>query len=106
MVNLPKDHNQGRLEERIPDERKYVVYNHDLNSLVKAPFGVITAFPNDPNPLFSSDCHSEESLTSSCNTSSSETNSKISTNNTVSTAMQTNPEPSNSQPDTHLTASL
>ena len=106
MVNLPKDLNQWRLKDRLPDERKYVIYNHDLNALIKAPFGVVTAFPNDPNPLFSSHCHSQESLTSSCNTSLSETKSKFCTNSTVSIAKQTDPEPSNFQPDTQLTASL
>ena len=45
MVNLPKDLNQWRLKDRIPDERKHVIYNHDLNCLNKAPFGVVTAFP-------------------------------------------------------------
>ena len=54
MVNLPKDLNQWRLKDRIPDERKYVIYKHDLNSLIKAPFGVVTAFPDDPNPVFNS----------------------------------------------------
>ena len=48
MVNLPKDPNQWRLKDRIQDERKYVIYNHDLNSLIKAPFGVVTAFPDNP----------------------------------------------------------
>ena len=105
-MNLPKDLNQGRLEDRLPDEREYVIYNYNLNALIKAPFGVVTAFPNDPNPLFSSHCHSQESLTSSCNTSSSETKPKFCTNNTVSIAIQTDPEPSNFQPDTQLTASL
>ena len=106
MVNLPKDLNQWRLKDRLPDERKYVIYNHQLNALIKAPFGVVTAFPNDPNPIFSSHCHSQESLTSSCNTSSSETKWKFCTNNTVSIAIQTDPEPSNFQSDTQLTASL
>ena len=54
MVNLPKDLNQWRLKNRIPDERKYVIYNHDLNSLIKAPFGALTTFPDDPNPVFNS----------------------------------------------------
>ena len=54
MVNLPKDLNQWRLKDRIPDERKYVIYNHDLNSLIKAAFGVVTTFPDDPNPVFNS----------------------------------------------------
>ena len=54
MVNLPKDLNQWRLKDRLPDERKYVIYNHNLDALIKAPFGVVTAFPDDSNPLFSS----------------------------------------------------
>ena len=106
MVKLPKDLNQWRSKDRLPDEKKYLIYNHNLNALIKAPFGVVTAFPNDPNPLFSSHCQSQESLTSSCNTSSSETKSKFCTNNTVSIQTQTDPESSNFQPDTHLTASL
>ena len=106
MVNLPKDLNQWRLKDRLPDERKYVIYNHHLNALIKAPFGVVTAFPNDPIPLFPSHSHSQELLTSSCNTSSSETKSKLCSNNTVSIAIQTDPEPSNFQPDTQLTASF
>ena len=28
MVNLPKYLNQWRLKDRLPDERKYVIYNH------------------------------------------------------------------------------
>ena len=95
MVNLPKDLNQWRLKDRLPDERKYVIYNHHLNALIKAPFRVVTAFPNDANPLFSSHCHSQASLTSSYNTSLSEIKSKICTNNTVSIAIQTHPEPCN-----------
>ena len=51
--NLPKDLNQWRSKDRLPDGRKYVIRNHSLNALIKAPFGVVTAFPNDPNPLFS-----------------------------------------------------
>ena len=106
MMNLPKVLNQWRLKDRLPDERKYVIYTHNLNALIKAPFGVVTAFPNDPNPLFSSHCHSQESLTSSCNTCFSETKSKIDTDNTLSIAIQTDPEPSNFQPDTQWVASV
>ena len=106
MMNLPKDLNHWRLKDRLADERKYVICNHNLNSLIKAPFGVVTAFPNDPNPFFSSHCHSQESLTSSCNNCSSETKSKSCTNNTVSFGIETDPESSNFQPDTRLTASL
>ena len=106
MVNLPKNLNQWRLKDRLPDERKYVIFNQHLNALIKAPFGVVTAFPDDQNPLFSSHSHSQESLTSSCNTSLSETKSKFCRNNTVSIAIQTDPELSNIQSDTQLTASL
>ena len=83
MVNLPKDPNRWRLKDRLADERKYVIYNHHLNALIKVQYGVVTAFPNDPNPLFSSHSHSQESLTSSCNTSLSETKSNFCTNNTI-----------------------
>ena len=44
--------NQCRLEDRLPDERKYVIYNYKIDSMIKAPFGVITTLPDDPNPLF------------------------------------------------------
>ena len=104
-MNLPKDLNQWRLKDRLPDETKYVIYNHNLNALINAPFGLVTAFPNDPNPLFSYNT-SQESIAFSCNTSSSETKSNFCTNNTVSIAIQTDPGPSNFQPDTQLTASL
>ena len=83
VVNLPKDLNQWRLKDRLPGERKYVIYNHNLNALIKTPFGVVTAFPNDPNPLFSSYNNSQESIAFSCSTSSSETKSKFCTNNTI-----------------------
>ena len=89
MVNLPRDLNQWRLKDRLPEERKYVIYNHHWNALFKAPLGLVTAFPNDPNPLFSSHCHSQESLTSSYNTSLSETKSKFCTNKTVPIGIQT-----------------
>ena len=67
MVNLPEDLNQWRLKDRSPEERKYVVYNHDLNALIKAPFGVVTAFPDDKNPVFNSSLSSQRlPRTSSC----------------------------------------
>ena len=105
MVNLPKDLNQWRLKDRLPDERKYVIYNHNLNSLIKAPFGVVTAFPDDPNTLFSSYNSSHESIASYCNTSS-ENKSKLCTANTVSIATQTEPESFDFKEDTQLTMSL
>ena len=51
-LNLPKDPNHWRLKVRIPEERKYVIYSHNVNTLIKARFGVVTAFPDDPNPIF------------------------------------------------------
>ena len=36
VVNLPKDLNQWRLKDRLPDERKSVKYNQNLNALIKA----------------------------------------------------------------------
>ena len=109
MVNLPKDLNQWRLKDRIPDERKYVIYNHDLNSFIKAPFGVINAFPDDPNPIFNSPL-------SSClpSTSSSQIDLKCTTPNsnrsesieTTSIGIQTDPENFNFNSDTQLTKSL
>ena len=107
VVNLHKNLNQGRLKDRLPDERKYVIHNHNLNGLIKAPFGVVTAFPNDPNPTFFSHCSSQESIASSCNTfSCSETKFKSCNTKTVSTTTQTEPESSNFQADTQLTKSL
>ena len=106
VVNLPKDLDQWRLKDRLPDERKYVIYNHNLNALIKAPFGVVTAFPNDPIPLFSR-YNSQESIASSCNTSScSETKVKSCTPKTVSTTTQTEPESFEFLADTQLTKSL
>ena len=109
MVNLPKDLNQWRLKDRIPDERKYVIYNHDLNSLLKAPFGVVTAFPDDPNPIFNSPL-------SSClpSNSSSQMDLNFTTPNsnrsdsveTKSIGIQTDPENFNFNSDTQLTKSL
>ena len=109
MVNLPKDLNQWRIKDRIQDERNYVIYNHDLNSLIKAPFGVVTAFPDDPNPIFNSPLSS--SLPSN---SSSQIDLKLTTPNshrsdsieTISNAIQTDPENFNLNSDTQLTKSL
>ena len=103
MMNIPKDLNQWRLKDRIPDERKYVIYNHDLNSLNKAPFGVVTAFPDDPNPVFNSPSSNLPSYSSSQTDLSS--NRSYSTE-TTSIGIQTDPESSDFQPDTQLTASL
>ena len=108
MVNLPKDLNQWRLKDTIPDERKYVIYNHDLNSLIKAPFGVVTAFPDDPNPVFNSPSSylpSNSSSQTDLNFTTSNSNRSYSTG-TTSIGTQTDPESSDFQPDTQLTASL
>ena len=65
VANLPEDLNQWPFKDRLPEERKYVIYNRNLNALKKPLFGVVTAFPDDPNPLFSSHSNSQESLASS-----------------------------------------
>ena len=109
MVNLPKDLNQWRLKDRIPDERKYVIYNHDLNSLIEAPFGVVTAFPDYSNPVLNSP--SSSYLPSK---SSSQIDLKFTTPNSnrsdsiekTSIGIQTDPENSNFHSDTQLTKSL
>ena len=109
MVNIPKDLNQWRLKDRIPDERKYVIYNHDLNSLIKAPFGVVTAFPDDPNPNFNSPLSSSLPSNSSsqidlkCTTLNSKRSNSI---ETTSIGIQTDPENFNFNSDTQLTKSL
>ena len=51
-VNLPKDLIQWRLNDRIPKERKYVIYSHNLNTFIRAPFGAVAAFPDSPNLMF------------------------------------------------------
>ena len=104
MVNLPKDLNQWRLKDRLPDERKYLIYNHNLNALIKAPFGVVTAFPDDPNPVFNSPLSSYLPSNSSSQTDLS-SNRSYSTG-TTSIGTQTDPESSDFQPDTQLTASF
>ena len=104
MVNIPKDLNQWRLKDRIPDERKYVIYNHDLNSLIKAPFGVVTAFPDDPNPIFNSPLSSY--LPSNSSSQTDLTSNRSYSTGTTSIGTQTDPENSDFQLDTQLTASL
>ena len=109
MVNLPKDLSQWRLKGRIPDERKYVIYNHDLNSLIKAPFGVVTAFPDDPNPIFNSPfssslpSNSSSQIDLNCTTLNSNRSDSI---ETTSIGIQTDPENFNFNSDTQLTKSL
>ena len=108
MVNIPKDFNQWRLKDRIPDKRKYVIYNHELNSLIKASFGVVTAFPDDPNPVFNSPSSYLPSNSSSqidLNFTTPNSNRSYSTGST-SIGTQTDPDSSDFQPDTHLTALL
>ena len=108
MVNIPKDLNQWRLKDGIPDERKYVIYNHELNSLIKAPFGVVTAFPDDSNPVFNSPSSylpSNSSSQTDLNFTTPSSNRSSSTG-TTSIGTQTDPENSDFQTDTQLTASL
>ena len=48
-------------ERQFFEGRKYVIYSHNLNTLTKAPIGVVTAFPGYPTPKFNS-YHSLKSL--------------------------------------------
>ena len=112
-MNLPKDFNQWRLKDRIPDEKKYVIYNHDLNSLIKAPFGVVTAFPDDPNPVFNSPSSSSylPSTSSSkidlkCNTPNTSNSNRSDSIETTSFGIPTETEKWDTQTDSQLTASL
>ena len=95
------------MKDGLPEKRKDVIYTHNLNAPIKAPFGVVTAFPDDPNPIVSSHGNSQESLASSYNASScSTTKLKSCTTKTVSAAIQTEPKSFNPQSDTQLTKSL
>ena len=101
--------NQWRLKDRLPEERKYVIYNHQIGSLIKAPFGVITVFPDDPNPLFNdntSTCSS--SISTPASMESHHDNPRISHNKqpTVNATTQTKNEEWIDTPDTNLTAAL
>ena len=81
IEKLTKDLNQWRLKDRISEESKYVIYNHTLNTLLKAPFDVVTAFPDDANLMFTS-THSLESLhTSSCSSPSAKSTTSSSLSN-------------------------
>ena len=113
IVNLPKDLNRWRLKDRISDERKHVIYNHDLNSLIKAPFGVVAAFPDDPNPVFNSPSSSSylPSTSSSqiahiCNTPNTPNSNRSNSIETTSIGIQTETEKWDTQTDSQLTASL
>ena len=109
MVNLPKDLNQWRLKDRLPDDRKYVIYNHNTNSLIKAPFGVVTAFPDDPNPIFNSPLSSSLPSNSSSQTDLNCTtlnSSRSYSTETTSVGIQTDSEISDFEEDTQLTTSL
>ena len=112
IVNLRKDLNQWSLKERIPDERKNVIYNQDT-SLIKAPFGVFTAFPDDSNPALNSPSSSSylPSTSSSqidlkCNTPNNPSSNRSNSIETTSTGIQTETEKWDNQTDSQLTASL
>ena len=108
-VTLPKDMNQWRLKDRLPEERKYVVYNHQLDSMIKAPFGVITAFPDDPNPLFNdntSTISSSDSTSSFREVSADNPHIPSNTRSTGNATTQTGNEEWTDTPDTNLTAAL
>ena len=106
IVNLPKDLNRWRLEDRISDERKYVIHNHDLNSLIKSPFGVVTAFPDDPN-LDSNSPSSSSYLPSTssnkkdlkCNPPNTSSSNRSNSVKTTSNGIQAETEKRDSQTD-------
>ena len=111
--NLFKDLNQWRLKDRIPDERKYVIYNHDLNSLLKASFGVVTAFPDDSNPVFnnpSSSSYRPGTLSSQielkCTTPNTFSSNRSNSIETTSIGIQTKTRNWDTETDFQLTASL
>ena len=87
--------NQWRLKDRLPEERKYVIYNQQIDSMIKAPFGAITAFPDDPKPFFNDNA---STISSSISTSSSRS--------TVNATTQTETEECKDTYDTNLTAAL
>ena len=110
-VYLHKDLNQRRLKDRITGERKYVTLSLNLSTLIKAPFGFVTVFPDDPNPMFNS-YDSSKSLPTTSNDPTHDTSSScynlsqpkpIETN---SVAIQTVDETWDTQTDCQLTASL
>ena len=110
-VNLLEGLTQWRLKDRIPEERNYVIYGHNLNTLIKAPFGVVIAFPDDPKPMFN--CyHSSESLPSTSYYLTHHTSiyfsnlSKPDPVEKISVAIQTEVETWDFQTDCELTASL
>ena len=97
-----------RLKDRLPEERKYVIDNHQVNSMIVAPFGVITAFPDDPKlPL---DDYSS-TISSSINSfTTKETHTDISRNwpsrKTVNATNQTETEERTDTSESNLTAAL
>ena len=86
-----------------------MIYDHDLNSLIKAPFGVVTAFPDDPNPIFNSPLssylpnHSSSQIDFKFTTPKSNRSDSI---ETTSIGIQTDPENFIFNSDTQLTKSL
>ena len=60
MVKLLRDLKKWLPKDQISEEPKYVIYKHKINAFVKACFGVLTAFPDVPSPVFSSPSSSQE----------------------------------------------
>ena len=107
VVNLPKDLNQWFLKGRLPEERKLVTPNRNMNALIEAPSGVVFAFPDNPNPIFCFHSNPRESTASFYNVSlCSESKLKSCPTETVSTAIHTEAESFNPQSDTQLTEYL
>ena len=86
-----------------------MIYDHDLKSLIKAPFGVVTAFPDDPNPIFNSPLssyvpsHSSSQIDLKFTTPNSNRSDSI---EKTSIGIQTDPENFIFNSDIQLTKSL
>ena len=107
MVKLLKDLKKWLPTDQISEEPKYVIYKHNINAFAKACFGVLTAFPDVPSPVFSSPSSSQESQETHYSASSSlKSNSKPFLTDTFSPATQSEAENFDYKIDTQLKNSL
>ena len=40
-----------QVDRRDPGKNKYVIHFHEVNFFIKTAVGVVTVFPDDPNPV-------------------------------------------------------
>ena len=83
-----------------------------MNSLIKAPCDVVTAFPRDPIPVFNSPSStsylpstSSSQIDFKCNTTSTSKSNQSPSTKTTSIGIQTETEKRDTQTDSQLTAS-